>query len=235
MRSGTTTSLSLFTYHKPREAKKLYEELIPRMEDEFIGHLQRWPEQTAEQRLGNPVWHIENGHVRTADSYGGLTYTLLLNLVSAAQTREPHVLWAYIQKHTPGVSPETHPYLDALVHKAINYYVTKVEPTKVFRAPDDIEREALNKLADALKEVSAQSSSEEIQSVVLNVGRSFERYQDMTAKSATPERPGVSGKWFQAIYETLLGQSSGPRIGQFVSLFGPKETCALISSALARN
>jgi lysyl-tRNA synthetase class 1 len=235
MRSGTKTSLSLFMYHKPREAKKLYEELIPRMEDEFIGHLQRWPEQTAEQRLGNPVWHIENGHVRPADSYGGLTYTLLLNLVSAAQTREPRVLWAYIQKHTPGVSPETHPYLDALVHKAINYYVTKVEPTKVFRAPDDIEREALSKLANALQEIPTQSSSEEVQSIILNVGRSFERYQDMSAKGATPERPGVSGKWFQAIYETLLGQSSGPRIGQFVSLFGAKETCALISSALTRN
>jgi len=59
------------------------------------------------------------------------------------------------------------------------------------------------------------------------------RYQDLKAKGATPERPGVSNAWFAAIYEVLLGESKGPRFGSFIALYGIEETRALIAKALA--
>jgi lysyl-tRNA synthetase class 1 len=40
--------------------------------------------------------------------------------------------------------------------------------------------------------------------------------------------------WFQAMYEVLLGQSQGPRMGSFIALFGAHETIALIDGALSK-
>lgn len=34
------------------------------------------------------------------------------------------------------------------------------------------------------------------------------------------------------MYETLLGQSTGPRMGSFIALYGVKESVALIDDAL---
>ena len=39
--------------------------------------------------------------------------------------------------------------------------------------------------------------------------------------------------WFKALYETLLGQSQGPRMGSFIALYGIDETIRLIERVLA--
>ena len=41
--------------------------------------------------------------------------------------------------------------------------------------------------------------------------------------------------WLQAIYQILLGQERGPRLGTFVALYGIPGTIGLIESALARE
>ena len=39
--------------------------------------------------------------------------------------------------------------------------------------------------------------------------------------------------WFRALYEILLGQSQGPRMGSFITLYGLQETQDLIKRAIA--
>ena len=39
--------------------------------------------------------------------------------------------------------------------------------------------------------------------------------------------------WFQALYETLLGSSQGPRMGSFIALYGIENSRRLIAEALA--
>ena len=39
--------------------------------------------------------------------------------------------------------------------------------------------------------------------------------------------------WFRALYEILLGQSQGPRMGSFIALYGLQETQDLIKRAIA--
>ena len=39
--------------------------------------------------------------------------------------------------------------------------------------------------------------------------------------------------WFQALYETLLGSSQGPRMGSFIALYGVENSRKLIAEALA--
>jgi lysyl-tRNA synthetase, class I len=38
--------------------------------------------------------------------------------------------------------------------------------------------------------------------------------------------------WFQALYETLLGSSQGPRMGSFIALYGIENSRRLIAEAL---
>ncbi|HEY8579066.1 MAG TPA: lysine--tRNA ligase, partial [Beijerinckiaceae bacterium] len=54
-------SLSLFMFQKPREAKRLHFDVIPRAVDEYLQFLAAYPKQDWKQRLGNPVWHIHGG------------------------------------------------------------------------------------------------------------------------------------------------------------------------------
>jgi lysyl-tRNA synthetase class 1 len=231
LRYASPESLQLFMYHKPREAKRLYFDVIPRNADEYFQHLAAYPRQDAKSRLANPVWHIHAANPPVIDL--PVSFSLLLKLVSACNASERDVLWGFIRKHVAGVSPETHPVLDQLVGYAINYFHDVVKPAKRYRAPDEVERRALKNLSDALAGLPPDATAETIQSALYDVARAIPRYQDMKAKGATPERPGVSLAWFNALYQILIGEEHGPRFGSFVALFGIDETRALIADALA--
>jgi hypothetical protein len=120
-------------------------------------------------------------------------------------------LWGFIGRYRPGVTPQTHPKLDAMVGYAINYYRDFVAPTKQFREPTDTERAALQDLRDALSQLPATSSAEDIQNVVYEIGRR-EPFLD-PVKKGKDGRPGVSLDWFNMLYQVLLGQEKGPRFG----------------------
>ena len=44
--------------------------------------------------------------------------------------------------------------------------------------------------------------------------------------------PGVSGDFFQMLYQVLIGQERGPRFGSFAALYGIDNTRRLIADAL---
>ena len=231
-------SLQLFVYNKPREAKRLYFDVIPRNVDEYLAHLDGYARQDAARQLANPVWHIHAGAPPAPEALGGgagttVSFALLLNLVSVANTESKDVLWAFLQRYAPGVSAETHPRLDALLGYAIRYYQDFVKPAKRYRSADEVERDALTKLGNALAAAPIDATADDLQTIVYDVGRAIARYQDPNAKNATPDRPGVSQVWFSAIYQVLLGEERGPRFGSFIALYGVDETRALITRALA--
>jgi lysyl-tRNA synthetase class 1 len=227
-----TESLGLYMYQKPRVAKKLYFDVIPRAVDEYYTFLSAYPRQDWKNRLGNPVWHMHNGHPPAIDL--AVPFSLLLNLVSASNAQDKAVLWGFISRYAPGVSPEKNPELDRLAGYAIRYFDDFVKPSKVYRAPDEVERDALAKLSDALAALPQGADGETIQNAALNVARKIERYQDHS-KQAPEGGPGVSVAFFQMIYQVLIGQERGPRFGSFAALYGVNETVALIGQALAGN
>lgn len=225
-----TESLGLYMYQRPRQAKKLYFDVIPRAVDEYYTFLAAYPRQEWKERLGNPVWHMHDGNPPAVDM--PVPFSLLLNLVSASNAQNKDVLWGFISRHVAGVTPATHPELDRLTGYAIRYFDDFVRPSKTFRPADEVEREALVALEKALGDLPAGASSEAIQNASLNVARKIERYQDHSKQS--PEGgPGVSGAFFQMIYQVLIGQERGPRFGSFAALYGVAETRSLIQKALA--
>ena len=223
-------SLSLFMFQKPRAAKRLYFDVIPKAVDEYFSFLAAYPRQSGEMRLGNPVWHIHSGNPPDIDM--PITFAMLLNLASASNAHDRGVLWGFIVRHVKGVTPESHPKLDELVGYAVRYYKDFVEPTKVFRHPDEVEREALAALDRKLAGLPPDADAETIQHAVLDVARAIPRYQDAERKGPDGG-PGVSLVWFATLYQILLGQERGPRFGSFVAIYGIPETRALIARALA--
>ena len=158
---------------------------------------------------------------------------MLLNLVSASNAENAETLWGFIRRYAPGVTPQTHPKLDALVGYAINYFRDFVLPSKSFRDPTTVERKALFDLRDALSQLPATASAEEIQDVVYEIGRRPPFLDEK--KKAKDGKPGVSLDWFNMLYQVLLGQEKGPRFGSFVAVYGLKNTAEMIDGALARS
>src|ERR1700742_1085327 len=157
LRYATPESLSVFMYREPKAAKRLYFDVIPRNVDDYQQFLDGFPRQDGRQQLGNPVWHVHSGHPPKADM--PVTIQLLLTLVSSSNAENASTLWGFIGRYRPGVTPQTHPKLDAMVGYAINYYRDFVAPTKQFREPSESERAALQDLRDALSSLPANASA----------------------------------------------------------------------------
>ncbi|WP_193140283.1 lysine--tRNA ligase [Meridianimarinicoccus sp. MJW13] len=210
-------SLQYFMYLKPKTAKRLYFDVIPKAVDEYHQQLRAYPDQDLKAQLNNPVYHIHGHDVPASDMV--VTFSMLLNLASAASAHDKDTLWGFIGKYAPDATPETHPGLDEAAGFAVRYYENFVKPAKTYRAPTDQERAALQDLADRLRDWKGDVEAEALQSEVFAVGK---------AHGFDPLRA-----WFSAIYEVLLGASQGPRFGGFIALYGVPETVALIDRALA--
>jgi len=231
LRYASPESLSLFMYREPKSAKRLYFDVIPRHVDEYQQHLEAYQRQEARQRLTNPVWHVHSGSPPKLDM--PITFSMLLTLVSSSNAENAETLWGFIRRYRPGVTPQTHPKLDALVGYAIHYFRDFVLPAKKFREPNEAERAALIDLRDALSQLPTDASAEEIQNMVYEIGRR-EPFLDHK-KPAKDGRPGVALDWFNMLYQVLLGQEKGPRFGSFVAVYGLSNTVEMIDGALARS
>jgi lysyl-tRNA synthetase class 1 len=210
-------SLALFMFNSPRKAKRLYFDVIPKHVDDYLDLLERYDREDAAARLENPVWHIHGGRPPAAERHIG--FSLLLNLASVANAEDKSVLWGFISRYAPEATPTTAPILDRLVDHALAYYRDFVKPAKRYRPPSEVERKALAELVETLERLPAGADAETIQTEIYEIGKRhpFPNLRD----------------WFKGLYETLLGQSQGPRFGSFVAVYGKAETVALIKRVLA--
>ena len=218
LRYGAPESLTYYMFQSPKSAKRLYFDVIPKATDEYLSHLDAFNRDRAAGKvnLDNPAWHVNRG--APPEKGSPVSFSLLLNLVSAADASTKEILWAFLERYLPGATPENEPILERLVGFALNYYEDFVKPSKRFREPTDQERAAMEALVARLKAPPEGADAEAIQNEVFEVGK---------AAGFEPLR-----LWFAALYEVLLGQSQGPRFGSFVAIFGIDRTIDLIERAL---
>ena len=212
-------SLAIYIFQTPRAAKRLYFDVIPKAVDEYLTFLEKYRGEGPDRQVENPVWHIHEG--APPEETSPISFNMLLNLVSASNSQDRDILWGFISAYVPGASPASHPLLDRLVGYAIKYFEDFVRPTKFYRPPTAAERAALEDLRGTLQGFAEGAAAEDIQNAVFEVGKrhGFENLRD----------------WFGCLYETLLGQTSGPRMGSFVALYGLGRTVGLIDAALHRD
>ncbi|WP_375316303.1 lysine--tRNA ligase [Wolbachia endosymbiont (group A) of Colletes cunicularius] len=256
-----TESLALYIFQSPKKAKRLYFDVIPKSTDEYLEFVRRYNENNGENtnskfhtepgydekflgevqvstaeysnvfeerkqalttklpseaRLCNPAWHIHQGNVPNIET-SGINFSLLLNLAVACNAENKEILWGFISYYAPNVTPENNKMLDRLSDFAVKYYHDFIKPTKSYKTPNAKEKEALLDLKDTLHSLSTTVTAEEIQSQVFSIGKKYD-YTNLR-------------DWFQLLYETLLGQKTGPRMGSFIKLYGIDNTISLIESA----
>lgn len=217
LRYGAPESLAYYMFQSPKSAKKLYFDVIPKATDEYLQQLDAYPKQEPNKQIDNPAWHVHSG--KPPEQGSPVSFSLMLNLVSAADASTKDILWGFLGRYVDGATPESQPLLDRLAGYAINYYEDFVKPSKTFRAPDDKERAAIADLRGRLAALpEGCQDAELIQNEVFAVGKDHE-FDPLRA-------------WFQALYEVLLGQSQGPRFGSFAAIFGLDRTIALIDEKL---
>ena len=225
---GSEESLGFYIFPNPKSAKQLHVGVIPRAVDDYWQFRERLSEQDLDKQLGNPVWHLAraNGGFEGSEAPGAgeslpVTYGLLLNLASVlgAEASEAS-LRDYLESYI-GAGQIT-PELEVLISTAVAYTRDYIVPTLDKRAPTMNEAEALRTLDAYLADASEDTSAEDLQTQVYEIGKreeyGFESLRD----------------WFKALYQTLLGSEQGPRMGSFIALYGVANTRTLISEALAK-
>ncbi|MDF3034160.1 MAG: lysK [Alphaproteobacteria bacterium] len=212
-------SLSYYMYQSPRKAKRLYFDVIPRHVDDYLSWVAKYPAQPQDQQLENPAWHVHAGHPPVLES--SLSFGILLNLASVCHAEDASILWGFVSRYQKETTSESAPFLARLIEHAIHYYHDFILPHKTYRPPTATDQAALLDLRDSLKTVTADASAEDLQALVFEVGKRH-LYPDLRA-------------WFSALYEVLLGQPDGPRMGSFIALYGVKEMINLIEEKLNRG
>ena len=212
---GTPEALSLFMYNQPRRAKRLFFDVVPKMVDDYFSHLGKYAGLEAAAKIDSPLWHIHSGVIPEAKM--PVSFSLLLNLASVCQAEKADVIWGYLEQYDSGISPSSNAKLAELVDYAVAYYRDRIQPFKTYRQPTEGEIIALQNLDARLGEMPDDASGEEIQSAVFAVGKdaAYDPLRD----------------WFRVLYQTLLGQDEGPRMGSFIKLYGTAKTRALIADA----
>lgn len=243
-----TESLALYIFQSPKKAKRLYFDVIPKSTDEYLEFVRRYHEDnkslydsrkketlenvfaetsTTEPKLNknlcnesNPVWHVHQGKVPVIET-SGINFTLLLNLAAACNAENKEILWGFISNYAPSVTPENNEMLNRLSDFAVRYYHDFVKPTKSYKTPNEEEKSTLLNLQQTLHSLPVEVTAEELQTEIFSIGKKY-GYSNLR-------------DWFQLLYETLLGQKTGPRMGSFIKLYGIDNTISLIKNAIAEN
>ena len=219
LRYGSPESLSLFMYNQPKRAKRLHFDVIPKAVDEYYQHNAKFSEQHPAPQLENPVWHIHRGQPKMTSL--PVSFSLLLNLAAVCHAEESSVVWGYVSDYAPGVTAATHPEVDRMIGYAVNYYQDLIRPTKTYRLATSDEQTHIRALMAALDALDDEAPAEDVQSAVYATGKAA-GYENLR-------------EWFQCLYQVLLGQSEGPRMGSFFALYGREKTRLLLADALAGN
>ncbi len=217
LRYAPAESLFYYMFLKPKTAKKLFFDIIPKATDEYLNHLKKYDDLPEDKKIENPIYYIHQENPQKIE-IGNLTFSLLLNLASACNPENDGILWGFISKYDKNLKKGNCSFFDNLVHLSINYYDDFIKKHKVFRKAEKIEQEAILRLKKILIENINETDAKILQNLVYDIGNEF----------------GFELKnWFAALYEILLGQKTGPRMGSFIALLGINNMIKLIEKKIS--
>ena len=219
LRYASPESLSFFMFQKPKSAKKLFYDVIPKSVDEYSSFLNKYRKKDDVDDFNNPVWHIHNGSPPKFKSE--INFNSLMNLVNICNSTDKNVIWGFVKEYDNSLNPKDNPEFDKLIQYAINYYIDFIQPNKKYIKINSENKGLFEDILGLLKTIDTELSSEEIQTQIYEIGKkhNFVNLRD----------------YFKLVYQVLLGQEEGPRLGSFIKLYGIKKTCKLLEDALNNN
>lgn len=212
-------SLSWFIYQNPSKSKKIFFGMIPQTVDRFLKDRTRYGQESLEERVNNPIHFVEQARIAKFKEVrydSDVTYSLVLNLVGVLNTEDPEIVWDYLERYDDQARSTHRAMVQSMIETAIQYNKYFIASTKTYEIPPQKFLPAVDHLRTFLEGYEGQDP-EEIQTAVQDARKAF----DLDSK-----------QWFKILYKLLLGQERGPRLGSFVTLYGVKNTVALLHERL---
>lgn len=216
LRYGNQESLSYYMYQKPKTAKRLYFDVIPKSVDEWLSQVSKYDSLELAQKVENPILFVHQDN--PPKGLEEITFSLLLNLVSVVKTDNKELLFQFINKYKK-LNDATIEVVGNLLDYALNYFNDFVKPKLSYKVLSTEEKELLTTLAEKISSLPEDTAGSDVQSIVYSIGKD----------SGMELR-----EWFKLLYESLLGQTEGPRMGNFFALYGLKNSVELINTAIQR-
>lgn len=199
-----TEVLLHFMYAKPNQAKRMGLGLIPRQIDEYLRLLKGFNDNE-----DSPVFFIKHADImaqKLEKPAANIDYALLLNLVHALGVSDEQVILDYLTGYDQQAADNID-FFRNLTRHAIRYDQEVLKPAattvSIDHSLDGVLAEFTSKLSDMHQE--GQADPETVQTLAFECARSHE----IEVKS-----------WFKHLYNVLLNQDSGPKVGSFICLFG---------------
>ena len=171
------------------------------------------------KKFDSPIWHIHKGDPPNYKTE--ISFNSILNLASICNTNDKKIIWGFIKKYDPSLSKKSNALFDQLIEYSLNYYNDFVAPNKKFHKITENEKVIFEDILDLLEnKISSKNTSEEIQTELYDIGKKykFDNLKD----------------FFKLVYQVLLGQEKGPRLGSFIKLYGINETINSIKAILSK-
>ena len=199
-------SLLYFMYLKPQQAKRMGLPLLPEIIDQYLELVETW-----DGSEDSPVPFISRlsrkGHAGKLSDQKTVTYSLILQLITALNQDDPRIVRDYLLKYQPDIAGNVE-YYEGLIATALAYYRDVMLPARRKEEAGHDMDEALAELRgilQGLKDGGAAPDSDDLQT------RTFQVSKDRGLKMKD---------WFRTLYRVFLGQNQGPRIGSFIALLG---------------
>ncbi len=212
-------SLTLFMFKTPQKAKKLSETLIPRYVDEYLDLMAQYYQGSADSRLEDGKYRHPYNFVtpdlteKTPYAYS-VTFSLLTNLIAAVGKFDVDIIKKYVHMYqTPDADADL--YLAKLIEAAGVFVKEVMMAERISYEPTDPERAGVEKFILFLRE--GGHDEETIQTEVFTIAKSLELDPRL---------------FFSVFYKLISGQSSGPRLGNFIHLLGETEMADRLALAL---
>ena len=210
-------SLAYYMYQKPKTAKRLYFDIIPKAVDEYTRQIITLQQQEPEKKIENPTFHL---YQKEYDIFFPISFSLLLTLTTVCNSNDISVLWGFVIRYCPNINKTPNEKQKKILQYAINYYEDFIKPHKKVILAEGKNKEAIIALYHRFKNTDLRHNydGEAWQKIVYDVGMEFQ-YDPLR-------------DWFKILYQSLLGQNEGPRIGSLFALYGYEETLTLIESSI---
>jgi lysyl-tRNA synthetase class 1 len=218
LRYGTPDSLLYLMLDKPREAKRLYEGVIPRYMELTQKAAEAYYKKDEKAARDARYYQFIHRFQPPSEPPALVDYNTLANLVGNVGLSDPAIVEDYLRRSNliPAVlSPAQRADLHNLILKAKTYYDEQLSLETEEPQFDGIEGYLLAQLVTFLE--SGEHDAERIH---------FELFEIAKRHNVDPK------KFFRAVYFALIKQERGPRGGNFIKLLGQAKAVELIKARL---
>lgn len=205
--------LLYFLLQNPNKPQKMGLSILPKLVDDYLQSVSQQPD------LGfpNPFWFLNQlKDVQPLTRASSVTYNLLVNVAASIGIEQTGLLYDYASRYDSEIQSDSAFYQKMCAH--VLAYAQQVLPTTEADWPN-LEPSMALQLPNLINYIEQQTDLKDA-----------DRMQTFLFSMAKAEG-FVLRDWFQFLYQVLLKQPAGPKLGPFFVMLGKIKTLDLLNQA----